>query len=155
MRKAILVGAILAAGCIDTDPAVFVDASLASPSLAVAGGGLGVTLSGSFRLDLHLGKRASGPSDVTFTSFSLKTADESAVLVESLPVVPTQASPVEVAPGSDVTVTFAIDSGADTLPASVKDQICAGQVRISGVIEDSLESQSSPVLSEPFTPTGC
>jgi hypothetical protein len=54
-----------------------------------------------------------------------------------------------------VVVTFTIDTGSSTLPTDVRDRICAGQVKISGVIEDSLESESSPVESEPFSAAGC
>jgi|SRR5687767_1567368 hypothetical protein len=155
MKKAFLVvaallGLVPGAGCVDTDPAVFVDATVGGATLTVQGGGLGVTLSGVFALELHLGARASGPSDVTFSSFSLKAADDT-VLVESLPVSPDKPSPVAVEPGSDVAVTFTIDTGADTLPADLKDRICGGQVKIAGVLEDSLESESSPVESPLFS----
>lgn len=153
-KRFLVAGALLAAGCIDTDTAVFVDASIDAPSVTVGGGGLGVTLAGSFALDLHLGARASGTSQVTYASFSLKAADDT-VLVESLPVAPDRPSPVSVEPGSDVLVTFTIDTGASTLPVDLKDRICAGQVKISGVIEDSLESESSPIESAPFTAGGC
>ncbi|NUO49447.1 MAG: hypothetical protein HOV80_11380 [Polyangiaceae bacterium] len=158
MNKPFLVALALIAstgpglGCIDTDTAVFVDATLGAPTLSVTGSGLGASLGGSFALELHLGARASGPSDVTFTSFSLKAADDT-VLVESLPVAPDKPSPVEVQPGSDVAVTFTIDTGSDVIASDVKDRICAGQVKISGVIDDSLESGSSPIESEPFTPS--
>lgn len=156
MHKRILVAlGLLGAGCIDTDTAVFVDATLGTASVTVGGGGLGVTLNGSFALELHLGARASGTSEVTYTSFSLKSAADDAVLVESLPVAPDKPSPVSVDPGSDVVVTFTIDTGASTLPTDLRDRICAGQVRISGVIEDSLESESSPIESAAFTASGC
>jgi hypothetical protein len=155
MSKRILLAALLAAGCIDTDAAVFVDATLGAPALTlVPAGGFGVTLQGSFALELHLGARASGTSQVTYTSFSLKAADGS-VVVESLPVAVDKPSPVAVDPGSDVLVTFTIDSGATVLDNTVKDRICAGQVKIVGVIEDSLESESSPLESAPFSPSGC
>jgi hypothetical protein len=153
-KRFLAVGALLAAGCIDTDTAVFVDASVEAPSLTVGGGGLGVTLQGSFILDLHLGARASGTSQVTYSSFSLKAADDT-VLVESLPVTPDKASPVSVEPGSTVAVSFTIDTGSSTLPVDLKDRICAGQVKVSGVVEDSLESESSPVESAAFAPSGC
>jgi hypothetical protein len=158
MNKPFLVGLTLLAstgsgvGCIDTDTAVFVDATVGAASVAVGGSGLQITLTGSFALDLHLGARASGASEVTYTSFSLKAADDT-VLVESLLVTPDKPSPVAVEPGSDVVVTFTIDSGPDSIGQDLKDRTCAGQVKIAGVIEDSLESESSPIESEPFTPT--
>ena len=155
MSKRLLVAAVLLAGCIDTDAAVFVDATIGAPALTVVPqGGLGFGLQGSYALELHLGARASGTSQVTYTSFSLKGSDGS-VVVESLPVAVDKPSPVSVDPGGDVLVTFTIDTGAATLDPAVKDQICAGQVRIVGVIEDSLESESSPIESSPFSASGC
>lgn len=157
MNKPFLVGlALLAssggvAGCIDTDAAVFVDATVGNASLAASGGGLVASLSGSFALELHLGERASGASEVTYQSFSLKAADDT-VLIESLPVSPDTPSPVTVEPGGDVVVTFTIDN--DELPVDVKEAICnAGQLKISGVLEDSLESESSPIESATFSPS--
>jgi hypothetical protein len=137
-------------GCIDTDTAVFVDATVGGASLSVSGTGLVTSVSGGFALQLHLGARASGASEVTYQSFSLKSTDDT-VLVESLPVTPDKPSPVSVEPGGDVVVTFTIT--ADDLPPDLKDRVCAGQVKIATVIEDSLEGESSPVESEPFTPS--
>ncbi len=146
---------LLSPACIDTDTAVFVDATLDNPTLTVDQATLGTSMSGSFELTLHLGARASGPSEVTFQSFSLKDANGD-VIVESLPVEASSPSPITVEPGgADSVVTFSIDTGADLLAAEVVDQICAGEVFISGVIDDSLATSSTPVESEPFSPAGC
>ena len=147
--------ALGSAGCPNTDPAIFVDADLGAPVVGVEQGVLGASLSGTFTLVLHLGARASGASDVTFGTFSLQTADQSTTIVEVLPVVASQSSPVTVEPDSTVEITFEITTGEDVLDAAIVDQICAGQVVVSGVIEDSLEGESSPVVSPAATPVGC
>ncbi len=147
--------ALSVAGCIDTDTAVFVDATIDNPSLTVTEETLGAALGGSFELTLHLGARASGPSSVSYQSFSLAKEDGT-VIVESLPVSASQPAPVEVEPGgTDSVVTFTIDTGADLLDAAIKDQICAGSVVVMGVIDDSLATSATPVESEPFSPSGC
>jgi hypothetical protein len=157
MRKSffVLAGAVAlspSVTCVDTDPAVFVAAELDTPAMTVQASALGVALSGSFTLELHLGARASGTSEVTVGAFSLRTADQSEVLLESLPVASAQPAPYEVEPGSDVTVNFTIEPGGDTFPLELRDRLCGGPVVITGVIEDSLESGSSPVESPAFTP---
>ncbi len=144
----------LSTGCIDTDTAVFVDATIDNPSLTVTEETLGTALDGSFELTLHLGARASGPSTVTFQSFSLESEDGT-VLVESLPVSsPDQNAGVEPG-GTDTVVTFTISTEDGLLESAVKDQICAGSVVVSGVIQDSLATSTTPVESEPFSPSGC
>lgn len=146
---------VLSGGCIDTDTAIFVDATIDSPTVNVEEEALGVTLDGDFQLTLHLGARASGTSEVTYSSFALKTASGT-VLVESLPASPSIPSPAEVEPGgTDTLVTFTIDTGTDLLPATLKDQLCAEQVIIAGILEDSLATSSTPVESEPFDVGGC
>ena len=147
--------AALASGCINTDTAIFVDADIDSPSLGVAQGPLGSSLSGAFSLSLHLGARAAGPSDVTLGTFNIETADRSSVIIDSLPVTADQASPITVEPDTTVDVAFVIDTGSDPLPKSTIDQICAGNIVISGVVDDSLAASSTPVVSDAFSALGC
>lgn len=148
--------ASLFAACIDTDTAVFVDPSIEAPELAVQASALGASMSGSFDLVLHLGARASGPAEVTYSSFSLKTADGASVIVESLPVTASVPSPVAVDPGGDdVIVSFTIDTGADLIPQEQLDAICAGQVLVAAVLDDSLATSSTAAQSAPFTASGC
>lgn len=142
------------AGC-DTDPTIFVDPAIEDPELTVTGNVLGVALDGSFDLTLHLGSRASGESQVTLTSFTLETQDRT-VLIESLPIKAVPSGPVTVEPGGDdVVIAVSIDTGADLLPSELLDQICAGQIVIAGVIDDSLATSATPVVSQPFTAAGC
>lgn len=143
------------AGCIDTDPAVFVDATIDDPAVEIEASALGVSMTGQFQVRLHLGARASGQSEVTFETFNLlnETGD---VIVESLPLTSDAAGAVTVEPGgADTVVQFTLNTGANVLPAEVADAICAGEVSIAGVVNDSLSTTATPVESEPFLVDGC
>jgi hypothetical protein len=147
--------AFLASGCPNTDAAVFVDAEIEAGSVAIEPQTLGVALSGSFTLSLHLSARASGPSEVSYGSFSLLSADQSDTLVASLPLTASLASPVDVAPDATVTVELTIDMGSDLLDAGLVERICAGPVVFSGVVDDSLLGGSTTAVSQPIVPSGC
>lgn len=143
-------------GCIDTDAAVFVDPSISAPEATINSGALGSTLSGTLRLSLHLGPRASGSSRVTALSFTIQSADQKRTLLEPLPVV----SPAELSfsldPDSDADIVIRFDTEKKPLAAATRDALCgAGTVRVTGVLDDSLKGGSTPVTSEPFTITGC
>ena len=142
--------ACLLAGCIDTDPAVFVEPAIDSPELVLTQEALGVALAGSFQLTLHLGARASGESQVSYASFTL-VDDAGDVVIDNLPGTASAPSPVTVEPGgADTTGMFDIDSGPDLLPLELAAQLCGGLVTISAVLEDSLATTSTSVESEPF-----
>jgi hypothetical protein len=139
-------------GCVDTDPAVFVEASIVSPAATVSAGALGTNLTASFQLKLHLGSRASGPSQVSIRSFEIASAAR-APLVSPLEVTTSATLPVEVAPDSDVTVDFAFDTRTEgtPLPTDTAMPLCATDgLRIVGAIEDSLEDGATPVASDVF-----
>jgi hypothetical protein len=142
------------AGCVDTDAAVFVEASIASPAAAASGGALGTQLTGGFQLELHLGPRASGRSDVSVRSFEITDAGQTSSIVAPLEAVTATALPVGVEPGSDVTVSFTFDTGADLLPVEARDALCApAGIRVTGALEDSLQDGATPVASEVFQAT--
>jgi hypothetical protein len=156
MRKVINLAAVVcgiaASGCIDTDAAVFVEASIAAPSAAVSGSTLGTSLDGSFALNLHLGPRASGAGEVSWEAFTMTNADQS-VEVIALEVVADRAQPVTVEPDSDVGVAFSFSTGANPLPVAKKDELCAaGGLRIKAVIRDSLQGVT-PTVSDVFQPS--
>ena len=161
MRRFSALSATLAAlaatllGCPNTDPAVFVDAGIEGASVSLSPQALGVSLSGGFRLRLHLGARAAGPSEVSFGSFALQSADQSETFVPALPLEASQPSPVDVEPDETIFVEFTIGTGAGLLDAALVDRICAGQVVVSGVVEDSLRGASATAVSAPVTPSGC
>jgi hypothetical protein len=158
MRKAIsvaaAVGGLAASGCIDTDAAVFVDATLSAPSATVTSNTLGTSVAGSFALQLHLGPRASGPGTVSAEAFAITNADQS---VEIIPLEPAadRALPVTVEPDSDVGITFNFNTGADLLPAAKRDELCAaGGLRIKAVLRDSLQGGgATPAVSDVFQPS--
>lgn len=137
----------------NTDAAVFVDPDVEEPAVTVTKAALGTSLTGTFTLTLHLSARASGPSNVTVGAFSLKKTDGTTVLVDNLPYAADTPNPVAVAEDSTTTVKITIDSGSKLLDAAVHDALCAGDVILAGVIEDSLLTTSTPVESDPFTPS--
>lgn len=158
MRKVINLAAAVwglsVSGCIDTDAAVFVDASVSAPSAAVSGSTLGTSLDGSFVLDLHLGPRASGPGEVSAESFTITNAAQDVDVISPLEVLADRALPVTVEPDSDVVVTFSFSTGASPLPAAKKDELCAaGGLRIKAVIRDSLQGGATTAISDVFQPS--
>ena len=156
---ALLLAAAPLLGCINTDPAVFVDPTLSAPTATVTSAPLGTTLSGSFDLDLHLGPRASGPSTVTLGEFSIEDAAQTAPIGSSLTVASSTTFPVTVQLDSDVDADFTFGIGADgagTVTSTVATQLCAAAgVVISGTIHDSLMDTSTPTVSPVFHPSGC
>jgi hypothetical protein len=151
----------LLAGCPNTDPAVFVDPSITSPSLELSpSGGLGQgIMGGGFTLDLHLGARAAGPSTVTLGSISVLDGQMHGAIVPSLDVsagadFTTGKGVVE--PDSDLVVTFVVPPATATLTSATVTQLCASaDVVIGATLDDSLRGTSVPVYSSPFHPTGC
>jgi hypothetical protein len=144
----------LLTACVNTDPAVFVTATLGEPALAVSGGSLGTSAKGGFTLKLHLGARASGPSTVQLQSFSVVDTTNVAI-IDPLKITTDKVLPVTVAQDSDVAIACAFDTGANPLPKAVKDKLCAGQIQFVGTFDDSLENTATSVESVPFQPTGC
>ena len=143
-------------GCPNTDPAVFVDPTISSPEATLGGSVLGIELTGSCSLDLHLGARAAGSSYVTLDEFSLVTASDKSPIVTPLPVTTSPELPLTVDQDSDVVVAITFDTGNSLLPSSDKDAICApGGVVIQGAIDDSLADAPTPVFSAAFDPSGC
>ena len=147
-------------GCINTDAAVFVEPTIESPTATVAGGALGVTISGEFKLNLHLGPRASGPSEVSLGGFALLDADQKAEITSVQLGASAIQFPVTVEPDVDALATFPFDLGSKTLPATAKDQaagsLCDPRgVILRGTIQDSLLGGSTPFFSEIIHPAGC
>ena len=147
--------ALILSGCPNTDAAVFVEPTIASPAAQVSGGALGVSLKGSFTLKLHLGARASDASQVSITQFKILDENGMGAIVDPLPVSSKTMFPVTVEQDSDVDVDITFDTGTKPLPSDVEAKLCAGNVTIGGAIDDSLQDRSTPVLSAPFKPTGC
>lgn len=140
-----------AAGCVDTDPTVFVDASIGAPAAQVTSSTLVTQVAGGFQLTLALGPRASGPSQVSLKAFSITDADQATTLVDSLEATTVTALPVEVAPDEEVVLDLRFDQEVDAAAAGA---LCdpAG-IRFVGSIQDSLQDGATPVASSPFPAT--
>src|SRR5262249_5350752 len=142
--------------CINTDAAVFVEPTATNPAATVMGSALGVSLTGSFDLKLHLGPRATGPSMVTPGTFTILDAQQMGAIVSPLPVTTTPPFPVTVELDSDVNMAAKFDTGTTLLMTDVKTKLCdpAGVV-IGGAIQDSLQNHATPFTSAVFHPAGC
>jgi len=146
--------ALCLTACVNTDPTVFVDPAIEAPAATVSGGVLGTSLTGSFKLTLHLGPRATGPSQVSLGAFSILDAEQKGAIVASLPLQSSTTFPVTVELDSDVSVDLTFDTGSNTLPIDAQTALCdpAGVV-IGGTIQDSLQNTATPVTSGVFKPT--
>jgi hypothetical protein len=147
---------LLLAACVNTDAAVFVEPTIESPTATVAGGALGVTISGKFTLKLHLGPRASGPSTVALGAFSILDSKQSAAITSVQLGSSSTQFPVTVDLDSDVSAALPFSLGSKTLPVGDKAKLCdAASVVIGGTIQDSLLGGSTPFFSAIVHPAGC
>lgn len=140
----LLLPALLAA-CGDK-AAILLTADIRQPTVSVADGAAGSTLSGSFQLVLALGAEASGPTHVTLGNFSLQT-EAGVSLVDVLKLDSSPEFPIDLDKGATQTVSFTFDE--DSVD---RDALCAGRVRIVGSVLDSLKGGTDPVSSELTTP---
>jgi hypothetical protein len=157
LSSLLLAFAPLALACVNTDAAVFVDPTITAPTATVTGGTLGATLKGGFTLALHLGPRATGPSEVSIGQFSILDAQQKASIFSPISIAATtNMFPAKVDLDSDVTIPLTFDAGMKTFNDDVKAKLCdpAGIV-IGGTINDSLQDHSTPVASAVFHATGC
>lgn len=149
-------GAMLLTGCIDTDPAVFVDASILAANATVAQETLVTTIEGSCLLGLHLGPRASGPAEIQLGAVSVTNADQTATLVDVLSVSADRPLPVSVPVDSDVNVSLGFDAQDNLLETATYDALCgAATIVIRVALDDSLRGGTTTVASAPFAPAGC
>lgn len=107
---------------------------------------------GSFTLALTLGELADKRTDVTIQKFVLVRASDQAELLPSIPVQATAPTVIAVGPGETQrhVYTFAY---TDSLPISALCQ--AGQVQFTGNVLDGASDKSKPIVSTPFSITGC
>ncbi len=153
---ALAAAAIPLAGCINTDAAVFVEATVATPEMTVTPGALGATLEGSFVLKLHLGPRASGPSSVTLGAASITDESQKTEIIASLVTSSATTFPVTVELDSDVDVPIDFDTGKKLLTTEEESGLCSGNgVVIRGAITDSLQNKPTPFVSAVVKPSGC
>lgn len=147
------------AGCgVNTDPSIFVELTVKDPTVDVANSTtLGTAITGGFTLEVHLGARAAGSSEVAVQQFELVSKDENTVVVESLPLAADgQPLPLTVEPDTDEDVAIVIDLGSKLLAKDIGQKLCNfGEVKYRGSITDSLRGTTLPVLTDPVTVTGC
>jgi hypothetical protein len=152
----VLAAAAPLAGCVSTDTSIFVVPTISLPTAAVSMVTLGTELEGTFTLDLHLGPRAAGPSDVSLGEFSILDSTMTTTIVPTLTVTSSPPFPQTVQPESDAISGFTFSTGTSLLKADVETQLCMpGGVVIQGTIEDSLAGKGTPASSPVFTVTGC
>lgn len=149
----LFLAAPLLASCINTDPAVFVEATVTEPALDVGAGSVLVkSLSGSFKLRLHLGARASGTSQVSLVEAKIQDATGTDTILTL--AISEAAFPVVVAPDAtvDVPLTFQDDSVEPTLV----DLLCDTHgVTIAARIDDSLQDAPTNATSAVVNAAGC
>ena len=150
---AVLVAAVATWGCGSKD-AVTLGAKVRNVQISVEQKTLGTQLGGGFELFLEVGAEASGGSTVTLETFGLVRGGDT--LDSPLQATPQGVTfPLTVGKGQSKTVSFVIDS-ASLLDPATKDAICAGPVRVSGSIKDTLSGgERTPLSSSDVTPSGC
>jgi hypothetical protein len=145
-----------AAGCIDTDAAVFVEATITNPNATLVEETLVSAIEGSLGLKLHLGPRASGPAQVGLGALSVTNAAGTATFVAPLEVVTSLPFPVTVGVDTDVDIAITFAAADNDFEPAVLDEICAaGAIVIGGALDDSLRGGPIQVASGAFLPTGC
>ena len=144
-------------GCgINTDPAVFVEASIESPSASLTQGTLVSTISGSLTVHLHLGPRAADASEVKLGVLSVQDPTRTTTFVPTLGVQTSPPFPVAVDIDSDVVVAVSFAAQDNQLETATYDAVCAADnIVISGALDDSLRGGTISVASASFAPSGC
>ncbi len=148
--------AFLLAGC-GSKESVSLGASIIDPVLEVDQQPIGTFLSGSFGLELRLGKFAADPITVEPPSFTVVDGDSGAELgVGPLSATATDASfPLEIDPGGEITVHFELDAN-DPISADAVDTVCGAPIGVVATVPHSLNGGSTTeATSLPFTPSGC
>ena len=153
--RGLLVFSLFVVGCINTDPAVFVESSIASPSIAVQSSALATGINGSFVLSLHLGARASGPSTTSLAAASLVDEDGEATLASTLGFTAMPPLPTSVPVNETLAITVSLAAIDNQLPADQRAAICGTTLRIRALVEDSLRGVPMATDSAPFTASGC
>lgn len=150
-------GLLASVGCVNTDPTIFTEVTPKDFSVNVEQQALGAQITGGFTLELHLGARAAGSSEVDIQQFEIISKDENTIIVDSLPLaVDGQELPIVVEPDTDADVVVKIDYGSQLEENSVGDNLCNfGLVRFRGSVTESLKGGTVPVLTEPLQVTGC
>jgi hypothetical protein len=158
LGAAVLLGSAGCGNALSTDPAVFVEATVQSPTVdVVQTSAIQKNLTGGFTLKLHLGPRASGAAEVNLQGFALVSLDQKTVIVDSLPLkAQGDTLPIMVEPDSDEEISILIDDRK--LDQNEVSKVCSfSEARFTGTLTDSLRGGSTPVVTGPVivTMSGC
>jgi hypothetical protein len=139
------------AGC-GSKGAVSLLAHVERPELSARSNALDLlVLSGGFDLVLELGDAAPRSTTVSLGSFSIEN-EAGAPLVDRLDASPDLEFPVTLGPGD--TVSAHCDLGDDQVVDPADGDVCSGNLRIAGVITDSLsDGRPTRVISNAFQAT--
>ena len=153
----VIASAMCSTGCINTDPAVFVDAKIADAMIVATDSGVAVGISGGFSLSLHLSARASGTATVTASGFSILAADGTTTIHSPLGYTPSLPFPVSVAQDATVEVQIGFTNKQNQLASAALTSLCKpGGVIIQAVLDDSLRGGSFTTQTpNPVTVSGC
>jgi hypothetical protein len=133
--------------------AVSLVAGLSAPELQVEQLTLGARLKGGFDLVLEVGPEAEGGTEVSIENFAL--ARGGTTVVAPLLAAPVDATlPLAVGKGQRRFVRFAIDESKFIEPGQ-RDQLCAGPVRITGAIRDTLSGGNVSSVASPDVVPAC
>jgi hypothetical protein len=139
------------AGC-GSKGAVSLLAHVERPELSARSNDLDLrVLSGGFDLVLELGDAAPRSTTVTLGSFSIEN-EAGAPLVDRVDALPDLEFPVTLGPGDAVSAHC--DLGDDQVVDPADGDVCTGNLRIAGVITDSLsDGRPTRVISNAFQAT--
>lgn len=144
LLAAFLLVPVLLTGC-GSKGSVSLSVDIEQPTVSVAEGAAGTSLSGSFQVSLALGPEASGSTHVTPGNFSLQN-EAGMPVIDNLNLTARPDFPIDVAKGETQVVNLSFEK--DDVD---RELVCSGKLRIVGSVLDSLKGGTDPVSSELFT----
>lgn len=147
----------LCVGCINTDPAVFVVASVENETAGVESSSLVTGFDGGLNLRLHLGARASGSAVVSLQALQLIAADGNTLLHAPLSYEASAEFPVTIDQDATLNVSLLFPASSNQLPTGLEQSLCSSEgVLYRAVLEDSLRGASLNADSAtPVAVRGC
>jgi hypothetical protein len=143
-RAALAALALAMAPACGSPGTVSLSAKLSNPELQVEELALGQRLKGGFDLTLEVGPEATDASEVSIESFAVLR--ELTTVIAPLLAVPEVTFPLRVGKGERRIVHFTLDD-SKFIETTERDAVCAGGVRITGVIRDTLSGGNVTNLS--------
>jgi hypothetical protein len=143
--------ALLGAAC-GSKGAVSLTARIESSELGVTSGTLASGLSGQFDLVLELGEHAPRATTVSAPSFGVRQGND--MVVPTLSLSASERFPIELEPGSDQRVRFTVAEN-ESVTDEEAEKLCAGPIRISGTVTDSLNDGKPAAIDSPAFQVDC